>query len=246
MMSLIWIEILQRFRSYEDYESVLSFYHSSGQYFVKFINNRLYPFSKKLPHFAPSAMRVEGGEVEIVRLDMNAGGNVLLDHTQPLHLLFGELFACAGVLVEDPFFEIGVNGFVVEGQYRVDADDAADERDEGDELVFRAGAIDLFELFVGMPDAHWGQGGFVGFEALEQFADHPVGDRAMLKGLVVEDGERGDFIFVRFKICLELSYQLGCLAGAFGSPFTFCDLVEVDGVDNLFMHAADGVDELVQ
>ena len=99
----------------------------SRQHLVKFINNRPRPLSKKLPHFTPASMRVEGGEVEIVRLDMNAGGNVLLDHAQPLHLLFGELFACAGVLVEDPFFEIGVNGFVVEGQYRVDADDAADE-----------------------------------------------------------------------------------------------------------------------
>ena len=72
-------------------------------------------------------MRVEGGEIEVIRLDMNAGGNVLLDHAQPAHLLFGELFSGAGVLPEHPLLEIGVNGFVVHGEYGVDAGDAADE-----------------------------------------------------------------------------------------------------------------------
>lgn len=51
---------------------VKSFMTSSRQHLVKFINNRSRPLPEQLPHFAPATMRVEGGEVKIIRLDMDA------------------------------------------------------------------------------------------------------------------------------------------------------------------------------
>ena len=50
-------------------------------------------------------MGVEGRQVEVVPLDVEAGGDVVADHLQPGHLLRGELGRVAGVTPEHPVLE---------------------------------------------------------------------------------------------------------------------------------------------
>ena len=101
-------------------------------------------------------MGVEGGQLQVVTLNDDGRGEVVADHTQPVHLLFGELFARAGVALQDPVLEVPPHAVGVPGQRVIKTADTANEGDQRGQFVGRVFALVIVEMGVSEPDGQRG------------------------------------------------------------------------------------------
>ena len=177
-------------------------------------------------HFAEAALGVEGGVVEVVALEVEGGHDVIADEFEPGDLC--GLEGLTGVLAENPVAVVTANGVGEGGELFVDAAGAADEGDKGSEFADRGGlGIESVKGGVGLPDLERGEVRGLGFQVIEDFRDLGKGDFLTALGLVVVNGEGGQFVLVVAEVGLEV---LLVLRGGGCCRVPACAEEDVDGV----------------
>ena len=74
-------------------------------------------------------MLVERGKFKVVPFDGKGGDDVVTNHGQPLHLLFGQRFVGAGVVFKSPCLEVFTHGFAKRGDFAINANHSANKAD---------------------------------------------------------------------------------------------------------------------
>ena len=177
---------------------------SCGEDGVEFVDEGGELVTKELVGFAEAAALGEGGIVEVVGFDGDAGGDLVAHELQPGELVGGEGCACFG-FVHEPFVEAFVDGFGKWFERGLLFEGVADEGDEVGEAAGLGAALDAFGGGGGggLPeDVFAPLGVFLdqfGFEFLERFFGE-----ALFVGAVVEDLQGGDFGLVLLDVGAEV------------------------------------------
>ena len=186
--------------------------------------------------FAQAAALVERGEFQILRLDAQAGGDVVADEVEPGELLGREGCARLG-LVHEPFVEPLGHGVGEGREHGLLFQREADEGDEVGEASGLRAALDLAGRGdgEGVPEAVLGPRGVVVAQFLLQFLEHRLGE-ALLVRAAVEDLQGVDLGLVLREVVAEGLDEAGGLrlrgfVEALGHHFV--RRVDVDGLFRL-------------
>jgi hypothetical protein len=137
--------------------------HSCREHFVEFIKHLGQLFTEQLVGFAEAAALVERGEFKILRVNAQAGGDVVADEVESGEL-FGTEFDAGLGLVHEPFVEARGDGFGERFEHGLLFQRKADERDEVGEASGLRAAFDLVGRGggEGVPEIVLGPGGVGG------------------------------------------------------------------------------------
>lgn len=152
---------------------------------------------------AEAAALAEGGVAEIVRLDAEAGGNMVADEAQPGELIGGEGDRRLGFGLQ-PVVEAFLHGLRKGFEQGLLLEREADEGHEVGKAASLGAALDFGRGGggKGIPQAVFRPGGVGGAEFLFQFLEHGLGE-ALAVGAAVENLQGGDFGAVGFDILAE-------------------------------------------
>ena len=116
---------------------------SSGQHQVQFIQQREQFVAEQQMRFAESAALVERGEFKILRVNAQAGGDVVADEIEPGELVGTKRHASFG-LVHEPFVEARGDGGSEGFEHGLLLQRKADERDEVGEAMEQQPVLEPF------------------------------------------------------------------------------------------------------
>ena len=183
---------------------------------------------------------VEGAEFEVIGLDAQGRGNMILDQAEPLHLFIGKVYR-ARVAAQRPLHEVIIHP-VGKGREAVRiAHLKADDRDQVGELRCRA-ALDFFGLFdrVAIPEPL--DGDALLLELVVQLFEGDDHHGAILVGFVIDDPQGDDLVLVFFD---KLTEGMDHSVGVFFTLAVKADKsngIDIGRVDDLVVTAADVLD----
>ena len=183
--------------------------------------------------FAETSALVEGGVIEVVRFDAEAGGDVAADEFEP-GALVGVEGGSGFRLLREPAFKAGGDRFGKGFQHRLLFEGEADERHEVSEAVDDGAALHLARRGggKGLPERFLVPGGVSVAEFALQFLEHRFG-QALTVGAAVEDLQGGDLGVVLLDIVTEGFHQAGSLLLRGGVETLHRDFVDCCDVDDL-------------